>query len=322
MDATRYADQAIAWMEDQDLVFHHRLLRVRRAELALELGRWDMVDADLRTLSPVTSSNDRLTVRALTLAGRLHSRRGDGDPWWALDRALEQGGAHEVQELRLLRAARAEAAWMDGRMEQARHEAMIGYALTRPSEDHLEPWFWGELAFWAWRSGAIDALPDGCPAPYRLHAEGAHRAAADWWLRDGSPWHAALALVESESLTDKRDGLTLALELGARPLVRRAARDLRTAGIRDVPRGPRGSTRRNPAGLTDREVEILEWIAAGQTNRSIAETLVITLKTVDHHVSAVLRKLGAGDRREAREAAARLGITPRRAKGGDVSGAR
>jgi DNA-binding NarL/FixJ family response regulator len=52
---------------------------------------------------------------------------------------------------------------------------------------------------------------------------------------------------------------------------------------------------------------VLELIAAGATNAQIAEALVIAPKTVDHHVSAVLAKLGVASRREAGAAAARLG---------------
>ena len=65
-------------------------------------------------------------------------------------------------------------------------------------------------------------------------------------------------------------------------------------------------TRGNPLGLTRREREVLGEICAGQTNAAIAAKLFISAKTVDHHVSAVLAKLGIASRREAAAAAARL----------------
>jgi DNA-binding NarL/FixJ family response regulator len=75
-----------------------------------------------------------------------------------------------------------------------------------------------------------------------------------------------------------------------------------------VPRGPRPSTRENPAGLTARELDVLALLAEGLRNAQIAERLVISQKTVDHHVSAILRKLDVRTRSEAAAEATRLGL--------------
>ena len=87
-------------------------------------------------------------------------------------------------------------------------------------------------------------------------------------------------------------------------------RRLRAAGVRRIPRGPRAASRAGPAGLTPRQTEVLGLVAGGATNAEIARRLVITPKTVDHHVSAVLAKLGVSSRRDAGAAAERLGVTP------------
>jgi DNA-binding NarL/FixJ family response regulator len=86
---------------------------------------------------------------------------------------------------------------------------------------------------------------------------------------------------------------------------------LRERGVRDLRRGPRSSTRENPAGLTARELEVIELVAEGMRNADIAERLVLSAKTVDHHVSAILRKLKAATRTEAAAQATRLGILER-----------
>jgi DNA-binding CsgD family transcriptional regulator len=78
------------------------------------------------------------------------------------------------------------------------------------------------------------------------------------------------------------------------------------AGMAEVPASARG----DPLGLTRREREILEEICAGQTNAAIAAKLFISAKTVDHHVSAVLAKLGVPNRNAATARAARLGLIP------------
>ena len=75
-----------------------------------------------------------------------------------------------------------------------------------------------------------------------------------------------------------------------------------------MPRGPRPRTRENPAGLTAREVEVLALLANGLRNAQIAQQLVVSEKTVDHHVSAILRKLAVHTRGEAGAEAARLGL--------------
>jgi DNA-binding CsgD family transcriptional regulator len=98
--------------------------------------------------------------------------------------------------------------------------------------------------------------------------------------------------------------------LGARPATEMARKRLRMAGVRSLPRGPRAATRANPHGLTQRQVEILLLLAEGLRNAEIADRLSTTSKTVEHHVSAVLAKLGARSRVEAVRVAHELGITP------------
>ena len=89
---------------------------------------------------------------------------------------------------------------------------------------------------------------------------------------------------------------------------RLARQKLRALGARSIPVGPRSATREDPLGLTRREREVLEEICAGQSNAAIAAKLFISAKTVDHHVSAVLAKLGAPSRNAAAARAAKLGL--------------
>jgi DNA-binding NarL/FixJ family response regulator len=109
------------------------------------------------------------------------------------------------------------------------------------------------------------------------------------------------------SLLDDEPALTeavaIARDLGAQPLLSRAAGRLRELGLR-VPQGPRQATRANPAGLTTRQLDVLNLLGEGLTNAQIAERLVVSPRTVEHHVAAVLTKLGARTRREAGRRAA------------------
>ena len=97
-------------------------------------------------------------------------------------------------------------------------------------------------------------------------------------------------------------------ELGARPLATVVRRRLRALGMTRIPRGPRDETRVNPAGLTARQVDVLRLIGQGCTNAEIASQLVVSVRTVDSHVAAVLGKLGAASRHEAVACAAELGV--------------
>jgi DNA-binding CsgD family transcriptional regulator len=93
------------------------------------------------------------------------------------------------------------------------------------------------------------------------------------------------------------------LGLGGGPVAADACREL--LGAARVPRGPRADTRANPAGLTARQLEVLTLLCEGLTNAEIAKRLVLSVKTVDHHVSAVLDKLGVDNRHDAVRVAAR-----------------
>jgi DNA-binding NarL/FixJ family response regulator len=112
----------------------------------------------------------------------------------------------------------------------------------------------------------------------------------------------AIALKGSDragAITWCRAALTSFERIGAAPETDRAASLLRELGA-----GGR-STPRSPLPLTHREEEVLSHLAHGLTNREIAERLVISAKTVEHHVGRILGKLGLRSRTEAAAYAAR-----------------
>jgi DNA-binding CsgD family transcriptional regulator len=207
--------------------------------------------------------------------------------------------------------ARAEAAWLGDDPAAAR--AIVEEALELAERVEGQAWLAGELAFWRWRLGGPGRLrpgrlPEGAAEPFALQVAGRWDAAADRWRALGCPYEAAGALADSGQERQLRTALAELQRLGARPLAAAVARKLREQGARGLARGPRPSTRANPANLTARETEVLALVSEGLRNADIARRLFVSPKTVDHHVSAILAKLGVQTRAEAARAAARLGI--------------
>ena len=177
----------------------------------------------------------------------------------------------------------------------------------------------GELAWWLQVAGTEPLAGVEIDSPFRLMLDGDWVRAASAWAHVGCPWWQAVSLAHSESLDDARDAGEQLRSMGANATRLALLRDRHEAGL-TVPRGPRARTRGNPAGLTSRELEVLALLAEGLTNAQVAERLFVSPKTVDHHVSAVLRKLGETNRSAAVAAARRAGMLPNLGTSTDVPG--
>ena len=169
-------------------------------------------------------------------------------------------------------------------------------------------WIVGELAYWRRRAGIDDEVTPIAAEPWAAHIAGDWRRAADLWTDLDSPYEAALELADAEEEETVRRGLEELHRLGAQTAAAIVARRLRERGARGLPRGPRPATQKNPANLTARELEVLGLVAQGLRNAQIAERLVLSEKTIDHHVSAILRKLDVRTRGEASAQAVLLGL--------------
>lgn len=305
--ADTYLGPGLEYSQERGLDTWRLYLLGCRARVELDRGRWD--DAAESAAEVLRDPRSAPVPRgmALTTLGLVRARRGD--PEAAPPLSEEHALAWPTEELfRIgpITAARAEAAWLAGSNALVIQEttAALNLALEREA-----PWLVGELACWRLRAGACEHPPPEMSAePYALSILGEPARAASAWRTIGCPYEAALALADADLEEPLRQAHGELRALGARPAVAIVARKLRKLGVRDLPRGPRPGTRENPAGLTSRELEVLGLLARGLRNSAIAQQLVVSEKTVDHHVSAVLRKLNVGTRGEAAAEAARLGL--------------
>ena len=303
--AGRYLDVGIEYCRERGLDYWGFFLLACRARRDLDQGRWSDAADGAATVVEDPRSWPVPRVCALAVLGLVRARRGDSDGLPLLDEALAHAEpTGELQQTGPAVAARAEAAWLQGTPQVVASETQstLDLALRRRAA-----WEAGDLASWRWRCGIAEDL-GGLAEPYALQMAGDWRRAAEHWAELGCPYEAALALAETEDDALRRRALDELQGLGAGPAASIVARRLRERGVRGLPRGPRATTRANPAGLTARELEVLELVAQGLRNAQIAERLFLSEKTVDHHVSAILRKLGVGTRAEASAEAVRLEI--------------
>ena len=302
--ANRYLEAATAYASDPELDLWWIYLLGYRARAELDQGRWSEATETAARVIRGRRASPLPAILALTVAGRLRARRGDPDPWSPLDEALALAGP-ELQRIEPIAMARAETAWLAGDRARVVAETDAVAALAHRCDAR---WVMGEIACWRRRAGVVEPLGVDLLEPHALELAGAYEEAAAHWAALGCPYEAAVALAGADDEAALRRALDELLALGATAAAAVVARRLRERGAANLPRGPRPATRENPAQLTARELEVLALLADGLRNRQIAERLFVSSKTVDHHVSAILRKLGARTRGEAAAEALRLGL--------------
>jgi DNA-binding CsgD family transcriptional regulator len=265
-----------------------------------ELGA--IADAETVLSHPFAPAVDR--IPALATIGRIRARRGDPDVTGPLDEAWELATeTSEICRLWPAGAARLEAAVLSRLDDEIEHGRFVLDLALRVGNR----WAAGEIAWWLDCLGALDSVPADLAEPYALALAGDTHGAAAAFERIGAPFDRALVLANG-TVTDIRQAFDIFAAFGARATLDVLGRQKRERGIRGLPRGPSRATRRNPAQLTPRQLQVLELLTRGLSNADIAEALFISPKTAAHHVSAVLGKLEAGSRGQAAALARERGL--------------
>jgi DNA-binding CsgD family transcriptional regulator/tetratricopeptide (TPR) repeat protein len=258
------------------------------------LGNWE--EAQKSALEVIGGTDRTISrVTALVALARVRMRRGEPGVSALLEEAVARHHAGPVM------AAVAEAALLRGDRAGAIAPAREGLA----DEDGGREWLAGELTYLMRRAGASDIPNTPVAEPFKLQMEGRFREAAAAWASLGCPFEQARALAQGDAEA-QLEALEIFDRLGAHPAASDVRRRLRAAAVRGVPRGLRASTRANPHGLTEREIEVLALLCEGFRNSEIAERLCRSVRTVEHHLAAAFAKLGVSTRTEAVAAALHL----------------
>ena len=302
-DAERYYVEGLAYAEEHDIGVTGTCLVGGQVWCLEKRGRWDDAEAlslpilDRADVSPV---NRMSFVMALS---QIYARRGQREMAASLlEEATESAdGSGDPELVADVGTMRTEAAWLVGDDEAARQAAQLSVkpALQQPNKSIR-----GALAAWLRRLGITDVELTDLAEPYLRQLSGDWTGAAEMWRALDCPYDEALALLDSGDEVAMREALRIFDQLGAVSAVAVTQASMRRLGFKAIPRGPRRTTRSDAFGLTAREQEVLALLCAGLTNGDIAERLFISEKTVDHHVSSVLGKMGVGSRREAAQKAA------------------
>jgi DNA-binding CsgD family transcriptional regulator/tetratricopeptide (TPR) repeat protein len=301
--ADRFRNDGTRYCAEHSLDLWSRYLAVYHARIDLDRGQWNAAVAGIHSVL-AEPGTPLARVIALAVLGLVRARRGDPGVWATLDEArtlAERSG--ELQFRAPVAAARSEAAWLTGRPESIDDETA---PVLRDCVDLGATWWAGEIAWWRRTLGIDEYPPPSTAEPWRHMLDGHIPAAAAAWQRIGCPYEHAIAAASGEP-EEMLGALETLDKLGARAAVAHVQRRLRSAGTTPR-RGPRRTTRANPAGLTTREIEVLQLLAADKSDREIAEALVVSIKTASHHVSAILNKLSVSNRRAAVRRAQDLGI--------------
>ena len=299
-EAEAHLHQGMAFCRDKDLDHSGNYMLSWLALTLVFQGRWDEASSLCSDLlnKPDLAAISR--IMGLIALGRLRVRRGDTGAADALDEALDLANrTSTLQRLAPVHAARAEMAWFAGDHDAVEMEvdAVFDLAVRR-----RHAWHTGEFSYWLTSIGKPVAAMDWLARPFALQIAGDWQVAAKLWHERNCPFEEGRALAAGDEAA-RLEALSLFDKLGAVPAAAALRRDLRATGAERVPRGPRASTLNNPFGLTNREMTILGYLVERHSNAGIAEALFVSPKTVDHHVSAILQKLGVSSRGAAAQVA-------------------
>ncbi|MBS1600447.1 MAG: AAA family ATPase [Bacteroidetes bacterium] len=303
--ARKMLDKGIEYCDGREMDSWTPFMLVWKSRLHLETGEWR--DAMRITNNLLESQNLSIVVRiaALTITAVIKMRRGEQDVLPLLFEAEKKAfDSMEMQRIAPVMTALLEYEWITGKLciEKEALDRTIG--MFEKMGNVLQK---NEFAFWLKKARRQEMKISETFAGFEIFKSAQPLKNAEIWEKLGCPYEQALALFAGDD-DEKRKALAIVSSLGADAVFEKMKSEMRSSGIKSIPRGIRKSTRSNVALLTNRELDVLQLLKDGMQNKEIANTLFISAKTVDHHISSILLKLDVNSRVKAVQEAARLAI--------------
>lgn len=296
-EAERFCREGLKFDREHDLDSWTYYLLGLYAQLAAERGQF--AKAQELAMEALTVPAQTAVMRwppSLAL-GIARSRSGEADALTLLEECLATSlTVGEAQLILPTCRALSEGYWLRGQTQKARSTVEQGWAHGCQADD---PWLTGQLMVWGHRLGLNLQTGNPVATIYQLEMDGHMLEAASQWALLGAPFEQAICLMRCggahlQKAADlfAQQGAPLALDL--------TRAQARAQGVRGIRRGPYAAARDNDSGLTARELQIYELLVRGMSNADISNSLNRSVRTIEHHASKVLAKLGVRSRADLR----------------------
>lgn len=301
-------EAGLKYCEAHDLDSWRYYMLSEKCRLLLETGEWSEAETLALTLYNNSFHPNIVRIGSIEVLALLNIRRGKFEEAWRLISEGKKLAAPTREAYRIIPflCAELELCWI-------KRDPIPVLEITT-AENTLFPekqnsWQYTKLAYWKNKCGILNDEVTGVDfiGPFRFEYHGNWEAAIQKWNESGCVFEYALALFQGNE-EQQRLSLQILNTLGASSTYALFKSILKSKGVLKIPRGPRESTKKNPAQLTDRQINVLTLLNEGLQNNEIADRLFVSTKTVEHHISAILSKLEVNSRSKAVLEAQKLGI--------------
>jgi DNA-binding CsgD family transcriptional regulator len=303
--AKKYLEESINYCEERDLDSSKNIKLYLKARLLLEGGDWKEADVIARHLLANADQAGTIKIGALLIVSSIEIWKGETGALARLTEAKRLAfGTREHQRIIPTINTCLQYEWVTGTRIISDDEMKWSLILARGV---VNEYINSEFVFWYNKARHENLSIANLYEPYDLLKQGKVNSAAQFWEAKGCPFDKALALLNG-TYENKKSALTILQYLGAHAVYAKVKDEMRHLGSKGIPRGVHESTKRNPAFLTKRELDVLQLLKKGIQNKEIADILYISAKTVDNHISSIFFKLNVNSRLKAVQEAAKLDI--------------